>query len=98
MLLDDHLLKQFAASAAMNHQLSARRKNCWEDKCMWADPIVEEVPQVRDAQAAQHNYDLEAIYRALKAQEQQSERLVVTRPARRLIPPILVRADVESVT
>ncbi|MBA3943715.1 MAG: hypothetical protein H0X37_04040 [Herpetosiphonaceae bacterium] len=65
---------------------------------MWTDPIVEETRQVRDAQAAQHYYDLEAIYRALKAQEQQSERLVVTRPARRPIQTVPISTNVEIVT
>jgi hypothetical protein len=64
---------------------------------MWIDPIVEEIRQVRDVQAAQHHYDLAAIYRAVKAQEQQSERSIVTRPARRVNQPAPMSTDVESV-
>jgi len=35
----------------------------------WRDPIVEEVRRARDAYAKQFNYDLDAIYRDLKAKE-----------------------------
>lgn len=41
---------------------------------MWEDPIVEEVRKVRDAHAAQFNYDLQSIYRALKQEEAESGR------------------------
>jgi hypothetical protein len=34
------------------------------------DPIVQEVRQIRDAYAAQFDYNLKAIYEDLKAQEQ----------------------------
>lgn len=44
---------------------------------MWNDPIVEETRAVRDAYAAQYNFDLDAIYQALKEQEQHGEREVV---------------------
>ncbi len=46
----------------------------------WEDPIVEEVRRVRDAYAKQFNYDLDAIYRDLKAKEQKSGRTVVPCP------------------
>ena len=36
----------------------------------WADPIVDEVRRARDAYAARFNYDLRAIYRDLKEQEE----------------------------
>lgn len=38
----------------------------------WQDPIVEEVRKARDAYAKRFNYDLDAIYRDLKAKECQS--------------------------
>lgn len=44
---------------------------------MWEDPIVEEVRKVRDAHAAQHHYDLKAIYHALKQEEAASGRKFV---------------------
>lgn len=44
---------------------------------MWEDPIVEEVRKVRDAHAAQFNYDLRAIYQALKQEEAESGRKFV---------------------
>ncbi len=37
----------------------------------WSDPIVDEVRKARDAYAARFNYDLRAIYRDLKEQEEQ---------------------------
>lgn len=45
---------------------------------MWQDPIVAEVRQAREAHAAQHNFDLQAIYRALKEQEEQGPRKKVS--------------------
>ena len=44
----------------------------------WSDPIVDEVRRARDAYAARFNYDLRAIYRDLKAQEQRSGRKIVS--------------------
>ena len=44
----------------------------------WSDPIVDEVRRARDAYAARFNYDLRAIYRDLKDQEQRSGRKVVS--------------------
>ena len=38
---------------------------------LWQDPIVEEVRAIREAYAARFEYDLQAIYRDLKAQERQ---------------------------
>lgn len=53
---------------------------------MWDDPIVAEVRKVREAHAAQFNYDLEAIYRDLKAKEQSSGRRFVRYPPRQCEP------------
>jgi len=50
---------------------------------MWTDLIVEEARQARETHAAQFNYDLEAIYRDLKAKEQESARKVVSFPPKR---------------
>jgi hypothetical protein len=36
------------------------------------DPIVDEVRRVRDAHAARFNYDLDAIFRDIKEQEERS--------------------------
>jgi len=49
---------------------------------MWDDPIVADVRKVREAHAAQFNYDLEAIYRDLKTKEQSSGRRFVRFPPR----------------
>jgi hypothetical protein len=54
---------------------------------MWQDPIVAEVRQAREAHAAQFNFDLQAIYRVLKTQEEQSQRKKVSFSPKR-IPPI----------
>ena len=47
----------------------------------WQDPIVAEVRAIREAYAARFNYDLQAIYRDLKAQERQSGWQTVSLPA-----------------
>lgn len=54
---------------------------------MCQDPIVAQVRQAREAHAAQFDFDLRAIYRALKEQEEQSPREKVSFPPKH-IPPI----------
>ena len=53
----------------------------------WQDPIVEEVRRERDAYAKEFNYDLDAIYRDLKAKECQSKPRVVPCPPKRQKAP-----------
>ena len=53
---------------------------------MWEDPIVEEVRKVREDHAARFGYDLKAIYRDLKRQEEESGRTFVSWPPRRVQP------------
>jgi len=53
---------------------------------MRQDPIVEQVRQAREAHAAQYNFDLQAICRALKEQKE-SQRVKVSFAPKR-IPPI----------
>ena len=48
----------------------------------WQDPIVEEVRAIREAYAARFQYDLQAIYRDLKAQERQHGWQTVSFPPR----------------
>jgi hypothetical protein len=48
----------------------------------WQDPIVEEVRAIREAYAARFQYDLQAIYHDLKAQERQHGWQTVSFPAR----------------
>lgn len=50
---------------------------------MWNDEIVEEVRNVRNEYAAQFKYDLEAIFRDLKQQEEKSDREIITRPPKK---------------
>lgn len=51
---------------------------------MWQDPIVAEIQQIREAYAAQFDFDLRSIYRALKEQEERSQRPKVAFPPRRV--------------
>ena len=50
------------------------------------DPIVDEVRRIRDEHAAMFNYDLDAIFQDIKAQEKQSGLKFVTYPPRRPEP------------
>ena len=50
---------------------------------MWNDEIVEEVRRVRDAYAKEHHYDIDEMFRDLKAQERESGRTVVCTPPQR---------------
>jgi hypothetical protein len=47
---------------------------------MIKDHIVEEVRKVREAHAAQFNYDLRAIYDDIKKQERKSKRKFINLP------------------
>ncbi len=58
---------------------------------MWQDPIVAEVRQARETHAAQFNFDLQAIYHALKEREEQSQRQKVSFAPKR-IPPLKTEA------
>ncbi|MEM9804906.1 MAG: hypothetical protein AAF959_06475 [Cyanobacteria bacterium P01_D01_bin.56] len=58
-----------------------------EPSSMWEDPIVAEVRQVREAYAATFDYDLQALFKDLKAQEAQRDRTFVSYPARLVEPP-----------
>ncbi|MGH9928233.1 MAG: hypothetical protein ACREA9_03285 [Pyrinomonadaceae bacterium] len=50
---------------------------------MWEDEIVEQVRRVRDEYAAKFNYDLEAIYKDIKEQEEQNQHKVVSLPPKK---------------
>jgi hypothetical protein len=50
---------------------------------MWNDEIVEELRKVREEYAAQFDYDLEAIFKDLKHQEEKSDREVLSRPSKK---------------
>ncbi len=39
---------------------------------MWTDPIIEELPQIRQEYAKQFNHDWQAIFEDLKAKERQN--------------------------
>ena len=52
------------------------------------DDILLEVRKARDAYAKEFGYDLQAIHRDLKAQEQASGRQIVSLPPRRPKPSI----------
>ena len=50
---------------------------------MLNDPIVEEVRRIRQEYAKKFNYDLDAIYRDIKKQEQRSGRKLVDLAAKK---------------
>lgn len=52
-------------------------------KTMHTDPIIDELRAVRDEHAARCGYDIEAIFRDIRARENASGRDYVSRPARR---------------
>ena len=53
---------------------------------MWQDPIVEEVRQAREAYAARFNYDLQAMFRDLKEQEERNPAKKVSFAPKRIAP------------
>ena len=55
---------------------------------MWHDPIVEEIHKVREALAAQFQYDVQALGKFFQAQQAAEHRVVVTRPPRRRPEPV----------
>ena len=50
------------------------------------DPIVEEVRKIREDYLKEFNYDLEAIFRDLKAREQEGDHKVVSLSPKRIQP------------
>jgi hypothetical protein len=50
---------------------------------MAKDPIVEEVRRVREAQAAKHDFDVQAILAAAKKRQRRSAHKVVTFPRKK---------------
>lgn len=44
----------------------------------WHDPVVEEVRRIREQQAAEVNYDLDAIFERARRRQKQSERKTVS--------------------
>ena len=50
---------------------------------MWQDPIVEEIHKIREALAAQFQYDVQALGKFFQAQQVAEHREVVTRTPRR---------------
>ena len=51
---------------------------------MIRDAIIDEVRAIRDAIAREHNYDLDSLFRMLRAREATSERSHVTLPPKLL--------------
>jgi len=51
---------------------------------MFEDPIVEEVRRIKEAHAARYNYDIRAMAKALREQQQRSGHKVVSLPRRRV--------------
>ena len=59
------------------------------------DPIVAEVRAARDKHAAQFGYDLNEIFRNIRAQQQSSGRKYVRYPARRVTATTTTKASSE---
>lgn len=55
---------------------------------MWKDEIVEETRKLRDEYAARFNYDLAAIYKDLKEQQNRTEHKILSLPPKKpeLVP------------
>lgn len=60
--------------------------DCWQRKETEVDDVLLAVRNAREAYAKEFGYDLQAIHRDLKAQEQASGRRIVSLPLRRLKP------------
>ena len=58
------------------------------------DPIIDDVRAVRDAIAREHNYDLDSIFRMLRAREMTSGRSHVTLPPR--LSPVATSTEPEN--
>lgn len=64
---------------------------------MWTDPIVEEVRKVREAHAARFNYDLRAIFHAVKEAEASSKSAYICLPAKQFSPVIETESEIKAV-
>jgi hypothetical protein len=60
---------------------------------LWKDEIVEEVRHYRDVYVAQFNYDLDAIYRDLKAKESKSKHKLVSFSPKHPLKPATPKVD-----
>ena len=54
---------------------------------MWTDEIVEETRRAREEYAAKFGYDLAAIFKDIKTQEERGERKVVSFPPKEIVIP-----------
>jgi hypothetical protein len=52
---------------------------------MWNDPVVEEIRKVRDRLASKLNYDVQALGKYYKSQQESECRTVVTRAPKRIL-------------
>jgi hypothetical protein len=73
---------------------------------MCQDPIVAEVRRVREVHAAQFDYDLKAIYRDLREQEDKAQLTTVSLPAKRIsekeqpagkVADVVIQAHLEAI-
>jgi hypothetical protein len=76
----------FAERMATSRRRFAHQMNYWPRKGTDVDDILLEVRKAREAYAKEFGYDLQAIHRDLKAQEQSSGRRIVSLPSRRPKP------------
>ena len=75
----------YAGGQATLRPSFAHPVNSWRPlmKTMRTDPIIDELRAVRDEHAARCGYDIEAIFRDIRARENASGRDYISRPARR---------------
>ena len=60
--------EEYTALMTSVAQLCAQ-ENSWEPSIMWEDPIVEEVHRIREKLAAEHNFDIKAIFADLRKRQ-----------------------------
>lgn len=65
---------------------------------MWEDTIVKEIRAIREQHAAKFNYDLPAILKDIKKQEQDSQVVFVTRPPRKPAPFPVAKENLSQVS
>jgi len=53
---------------------------------MHEDGVLKETRRIKEEVAAQHGYDVHALAKALREQQQKGGRKVVSRPAKRVAP------------
>ncbi len=75
--------KRYAACRGLNHRLFVLHPSYSRANTMWHDPIVNETRKLRESYAAEHNNDLDAIYKDIKKRQTESKREKISLPSRK---------------